>query len=65
MQNIVGGVISIPDALRDGPNGKGPFGRTRLYELIGDNTIETVVVGRRRYIKVASWRKLFATAEAA
>lgn len=32
--------------------------RTRMYELIGDGTIASVVIGRRRLVKAESLRKL-------
>lgn len=35
-----------------------PLGRTRIYELINDGTLESVKVGKRRFIKMSSLRKL-------
>ncbi|WP_375397205.1 helix-turn-helix domain-containing protein [uncultured Sphingomonas sp.] len=34
------------------------IGRTHLYRLIGDGKIETVQLGRRRLVKLASLKKL-------
>ena len=34
------------------------LGRTKLYELIGDGGIETITIGRRRLVRVASLLKL-------
>lgn len=33
-------------------------GRTRLYELLGSGQIESLKLGQRRLVKVASLRKL-------
>jgi excisionase family DNA binding protein len=40
------------------------LGRSKIYELIGSGQIETVTIGRRRLIRVASIKSL-AQAEAA
>lgn len=34
------------------------IGRTRLYELMADGTIASVVIGRRRLVKAESIHKL-------
>jgi hypothetical protein len=34
------------------------LGRTKLYELIGGGEIDTVTVGRRRLVRIASLLKL-------
>jgi excisionase family DNA binding protein len=34
------------------------IGKTKLYELLGNGTVESVVIGRRRLVKVASLRRL-------
>ena len=41
------------------------FGRTRLYELIADNTLESVKVGRKRLISFATLERLGQRAKAA
>lgn len=34
------------------------IGRTKIYELIGDRQLETLLIGRRRLVKVPSLLKL-------
>jgi hypothetical protein len=34
------------------------IGRTKGYELINDGTLETVTIGKRRFIKVSSLQSL-------
>jgi excisionase family DNA binding protein len=34
------------------------LGRTKLYELIGGGEIDTITIGRRRLVRVASLLKL-------
>lgn len=36
------------------------LGKTKLYELMNENRIETITIGRRRLVKVESLRALFA-----
>ena len=45
--------ISIADAARTLS-----VGRTKLYQLVDEGRVETVRLGRRRLVKVASLRKL-------
>lgn len=44
---------SIPDAANSLS-----IGRSKLYELIADGKVETVSIGRRRLVKVASLRAI-------
>jgi excisionase family DNA binding protein len=41
------------------------LGRSKLYELIAGGSIETVTIGRRRLVRVASIRAFANTAKAA
>jgi hypothetical protein len=43
---------SIPDFIRDEP-----FGRTQTYKLIDAGALETVYVGKRRFIVAESYRQ--------
>lgn len=36
------------------------LGKTKLFELIGDGTIESTTIGRRRLVSVASLKRLLA-----
>jgi len=38
------------------------IGKTKLYELIGSNEVDTVAVGRRRLVRVDSLLKLLQAA---
>lgn len=44
-------------SLNDGFGAIG-IGRTKGYELINDGTLETVTIGKRRFIKVSSLQSL-------
>jgi excisionase family DNA binding protein len=46
-------LCSIPDAAK-----ALGLGRSKLYELISDGLLETVTIGRRRLVRVASVRSL-------
>lgn len=46
-------LCSIPDAAK-----ALGVGRSKLYELIGENRIETVTIGRRRLVRTDSIRAL-------
>lgn len=41
------------------------LGRSKIYELIGEGRLETVTIGRRRLVRVASVKALADTAKAA
>lgn len=43
----------------------GGIGRTLVYQLIGDGALESVTIGRRRLIRVASLERLLASDSAA
>jgi hypothetical protein len=47
-------VKSIPDFLRE----DAPFERNKTYELIKSGALETVRIGGRQYIKMASFDRL-------
>jgi hypothetical protein len=34
------------------------IGRTRIYELIGDGSLDSITIGRRRLIVIDSYRRL-------
>jgi excisionase family DNA binding protein len=38
------------------------IGRTKTYQLISDNLLETVTIGSRRLVKVSSIKRLIETA---
>ena len=46
-------LISIPDAAK-----ALGLGRSKIYELISENRLETVTIGRRRLVRVESVRAL-------
>lgn len=50
--------VTVPEALR-----LSGLGRTKVYELIGNGTLKTVQIGRRRLVVFASLEAL-ATPEA-
>lgn len=39
------------------------LGTTKIYELIGNGTLETITIGRRRLVKVSSIQQLVAAAQ--
>lgn len=39
------------------------FGRTKLYELIGGGAVDTVMIGRRRLVRVPSLLRLLTPAQ--
>lgn len=46
-------LVSIPDAGR-----ALSLGRSKVYQLIGEGQLETVTIGRRRLVRVASVKAL-------
>jgi hypothetical protein len=51
-------VKSIPEFLKD----DAPFGRVKVYQLIASGDLETVRIGGRQYIKMASFERLIGEA---
>ena len=47
-------ILSIP-AFQRGPS---PWGKTKTYELINSGVLETVRIGGRQYIVMASFHRL-------